>query len=348
MSDERRRPDGAGRGPRRGRLSAEVERGPRAGRPRRGARVDDPLPRPPVSREPRDAPGGGGGDTAARAPSRARRRRGRRAAGRASRRARPRPSRAPAGASGRRRRATWASSPRGGESGATTVAATMAIAAAAGIRVFATGRHRRSTPRRGGDVRRLGRPPRALAHARRRRRVGGEGGPRPPEDARGARDARRPGPRLRHLASSPRSGSAARGSRSRSAATTPRKWPGSSVAHWEWPCRGRRPRREPGPDGGGARARTAWTEAIERSLAAAREAGVTGKEVTPFLLARLAEETEGRSLDGEPRARRLERRRRGARSLRRSLPPRPAPLTPDPGGTRVPDGGPRDSRCWYS
>jgi pseudouridine-5'-phosphate glycosidase len=37
-------------------------------------------------------------------------------------------------------------------------------------------------------------------------------------------------------------------------------------------------------------------EAIERSLSAARDAGVRGKEVTPFLLARLADETEGRSV----------------------------------------------------
>ena len=36
--------------------------------------------------------------------------------------------------------------------------------------------------------------------------------------------------------------------------------------------------------------------AIERSLAAAREQGVAGKAVTPFLLARLAEETAGRTL----------------------------------------------------
>jgi pseudouridine-5'-phosphate glycosidase len=36
--------------------------------------------------------------------------------------------------------------------------------------------------------------------------------------------------------------------------------------------------------------------AIERSLEAARAQGVAGKAVTPFLLARLAEETSGRTL----------------------------------------------------
>ena len=60
-------------------------------------------------------------------------------------------------------------------------------------------RHRRGASRGLGDIRRFGRPPRALSYARRRRRFGRQGGPRPPEDAGGAGDARRSGPRVRHL-----------------------------------------------------------------------------------------------------------------------------------------------------
>jgi pseudouridine-5'-phosphate glycosidase len=45
-----------------------------------------------------------------------------------------------------------------------------------------------------------------------------------------------------------------------------------------------------------ALAREDVDEAIDRSLQAAQASGITGKAVTPFLLARLAEETGGRTL----------------------------------------------------
>jgi pseudouridine-5'-phosphate glycosidase len=66
-------------------------------------------------------------------------------------------------------------------------------------------------------------------------------------------------------------------------------------AHWAWSSSGGVLVVNPIPTEA-ALPREAVDEAIERSLAAARESGVSGKGVTPFLLARLAEETEGRSL----------------------------------------------------
>jgi pseudouridine-5'-phosphate glycosidase len=67
------------------------------------------------------------------------------------------------------------------------------------------------------------------------------------------------------------------------------------LAHWRWPASGGVLVANPPPEAA-ALAREDVEGAIERSLAAAREAGVSGKAVTPFLLARLAEETGGRSL----------------------------------------------------
>ena len=67
------------------------------------------------------------------------------------------------------------------------------------------------------------------------------------------------------------------------------------LAHWAWPASGGVLVANPVPEEA-ALPREAVDSAIERSLEAARAAGVAGKAVTPFLLARLAEETAGRTL----------------------------------------------------
>jgi pseudouridine-5'-phosphate glycosidase len=67
------------------------------------------------------------------------------------------------------------------------------------------------------------------------------------------------------------------------------------LAHWGWSSAGGVLVANPVPEEA-ALPREEMESVIERSLAAAGAAGVTGKEVTPFLLSRLAEETAGRSL----------------------------------------------------
>jgi pseudouridine-5'-phosphate glycosidase len=67
------------------------------------------------------------------------------------------------------------------------------------------------------------------------------------------------------------------------------------LAHWGWPSAGGVLVANPVPEES-ALPRDEMESVIERSLAAAREAGVTGKDVTPFLLSRLAGETSGKSL----------------------------------------------------
>lgn len=67
------------------------------------------------------------------------------------------------------------------------------------------------------------------------------------------------------------------------------------LAHWAWPSAGGVLVANPVPEEA-ALPREEMEEVIGRSLAAARAAGVTGKEVTPFLLSRLADETAGKSL----------------------------------------------------
>jgi pseudouridine-5'-phosphate glycosidase len=67
------------------------------------------------------------------------------------------------------------------------------------------------------------------------------------------------------------------------------------LAHWAWPSAGGVLVANPVPEGA-ALPREEMEGVIERSLAAARAAGVTGKEVTPFLLSLLAGETAGKSL----------------------------------------------------
>ncbi len=68
-----------------------------------------------------------------------------------------------------------------------------------------------------------------------------------------------------------------------------------ALAHWSWPAAGGVLVANPVPREA-ALAKEDVEEAIERSLAAAREEGVAGKAVTPYLLARLAKETGGRTL----------------------------------------------------
>ena len=67
------------------------------------------------------------------------------------------------------------------------------------------------------------------------------------------------------------------------------------LAHWAWPSAGGVLVANPVPEEA-ALPREEMEGLIERSLAEARVAGVIGKEVTPFLLSRLAEETAGKSL----------------------------------------------------
>jgi pseudouridine-5'-phosphate glycosidase len=67
------------------------------------------------------------------------------------------------------------------------------------------------------------------------------------------------------------------------------------LAHWSWPRAGGVLVANPVP-WEAALAKRDVEEAIERCLAAARETGIAGKAVTPWLLARLAEETGGRTL----------------------------------------------------
>jgi pseudouridine-5'-phosphate glycosidase len=67
------------------------------------------------------------------------------------------------------------------------------------------------------------------------------------------------------------------------------------LAHWAWPSAGGVLVANPVPVEA-ALAREDVDDAIDRSLLAARASGITGKAVTPFLLARLAEETGGRTL----------------------------------------------------
>ena len=180
------------------------------------------------------------------------------------------------------------------ESGATTVAATMAIAAAAGIRVFATGgiggvhRGAAETFDVSADLLELGRTRVAVVAA----------------GAKAVLDLPRTLEALETLgvpvvgfgtselpAFWVRSSGLPLEVRCDDAAELARL----ARAHWAWPSGGGILVANPVP-AEAALLREAVDGAIERSLAAAREQGVAGKAVTPFLLARLAEETGGRTL----------------------------------------------------
>lgn len=180
------------------------------------------------------------------------------------------------------------------ESGATTVAATMAIAAAAGIRVFATGgiggvhRGAEETFDVSADLLELGRTRVAVVAA----------------GAKAVLDLPKTLEALETL------GVPVLGF---GTSELPAFWVRSSGlrldvrcddaesvaailrAHWAWPAAGGVLVANPVPPEA-ALPREAVDGAIERSLDAARAAGVAGKEVTPFLLSRLAEETRGRTL----------------------------------------------------
>lgn len=180
------------------------------------------------------------------------------------------------------------------QSGATTVAATMAIAAAAGIRVFATGgiggvhRGASETFDVSADLHELSRT-RVVVVA---------------SGAKAILDLPKTLEALETL------GVPVYGFRT---ADFPAFWVDGSglpledccddagevaravLAHWAWPSAGGVLVANPVPVES-ALERADVDEAIDRSLAAARAEGVTGKAVTPFLLARIAGETDGRTL----------------------------------------------------
>ena len=181
-----------------------------------------------------------------------------------------------------------------GESGATTVAATMAIAAAAGIRVFATGgiggvhRGAEETFDVSADLLELSRTRVVVVAA----------------GAKAVLDLPKTLEALETL------GVLVVGF---GTAELPAFWMRGSglplevvcddaaevsrlaAAHWAWPSSGGILVANPVP-AAAALPREVVEGAIERSLAAACAEGVVGKAVTPFLLARLAEETGGRTL----------------------------------------------------
>jgi pseudouridine-5'-phosphate glycosidase len=181
-----------------------------------------------------------------------------------------------------------------GESGATTVAATMAIAAAAGIRVFATGgvggvhRGAAETFDVSADLLELSRTRVAVVAA----------------GAKAVLDLPKTLEALETLGvpvvgfgtpELPAFWSRSSGLPLEVRCDGPADVARLLAAHWAWPSSGGVLVANPCPEEAALPAAEVEA-AIGRSLAAARAAGVAGKEVTPFLLARLAEETAGRSL----------------------------------------------------
>jgi len=181
-----------------------------------------------------------------------------------------------------------------GESGATTVAATMAVAAAAGIRVFATGgiggvhRGAESTFDVSADLLELGRTRVVVVAA----------------GAKAVLDLPKTLEVLETLgvpvvgfgtSELPAFWVRGSGLPLEVRCDDPAEVARLARAHWAWPASGGVLVANPVP-AEAALPREAVVGAIERSLAAARDLGVAGKAVTPFLLARLAEETGGRTL----------------------------------------------------
>ncbi|MFN7987151.1 MAG: pseudouridine-5'-phosphate glycosidase [Thermoanaerobaculia bacterium] len=180
------------------------------------------------------------------------------------------------------------------ESGATTVAATMAIAAAAGIRVFATGgiggvhRGAEETFDVSADLLELGRTRVAVVAA----------GAKAVLDLPKTLEALETlGVPVLGFGTSELPAFWVRGSGLPLdvRCDDPEAVAAILRAHWAWPAAGGVLVANPVP-AEAALPGEAVDGAIERSLEAARAAGVSGKEVTPFLLARLAEETGGRTL----------------------------------------------------
>jgi len=180
------------------------------------------------------------------------------------------------------------------ESGATTVAATMAIAAAAGIRVFATGgiggvhRGAESTFDVSADLLELSRTRVAVVAA----------------GAKAVLDLPKTLEALETLgvpvvgfgtSELPAFWVRSSGLPLEARCDDPVEVARLARAHWAWPASGGVLVANPVP-AEAALPREAVDDAIERSLAAAREQGIAGKAVTPFLLARLAGETAGRTL----------------------------------------------------
>lgn len=181
-----------------------------------------------------------------------------------------------------------------GESGATTVAATMAIAAAAGIRVFATGgiggvhRGAEATFDVSADLVELGRTRVVVVAA----------GVKAVLDLPKTLEALETlGVPVVGFGTSELPAFWVRGSGLplEVRCDDPAEVARLARAHWAWPSGGGILLANPVP-ADAALPREAVDGAIERSLAAAREQGIAGKAVTPFLLARLAEETAGRTL----------------------------------------------------
>jgi len=181
-----------------------------------------------------------------------------------------------------------------GESGATTVAATMAIAAASGIRVFATGgiggvhRGAGETFDVSADLLELSRTRVVVVAA----------------GAKAVLDLPKTLEALETLgvpvigfgtAELPAFWMRSSGLQLEVRCDDADEVAGLVAAHWAWPASGGLLVANPVP-AEAALPREVVEGAIERSLSAAREQGVAGKAVTPFLLARLAEETEGRTL----------------------------------------------------
>lgn len=181
-----------------------------------------------------------------------------------------------------------------GASGATTVAATMAVAAAAGIRVFATGgiggvhRGAAETFDVSADLLELARTRVAVVAA------GAKAILDLPKTLEALETLGVPvvGYRTSELPAFWVSGS---GLPLEVRCDEPHEVARLLRAHWCWPSSGGALVANPIPPEA-ALEREAVEAAIERSLAAARANGVEGKAVTPFLLARLAAETGGRTL----------------------------------------------------
>lgn len=181
-----------------------------------------------------------------------------------------------------------------GESGATTVAATMAIAAAAGIRVFATGgiggvhRGAAETFDVSADLLELARTRVAVVAA------GAKAVLDLPKTLEALETLGVPvvGFRTSELPAFWVRGS---GLELEVRCDDPAEVVRLLLSHWTWPSSGGVLVANPIP-ADAALSRESVDGAIQRCLEAARVQGVAGKAVTPFLLARLAEETGGRTL----------------------------------------------------
>ena len=180
------------------------------------------------------------------------------------------------------------------ESGATTVAATMAIASAAGIRVFATGGiggvHR-------GVAQTFDVSADLLELSRTRVAVVASGAKAVLDLPKTLEALETLGVPVLGFGTSEFPAFWIRGSGLplEVCCDDAREVAGVVLAHWSWPVAGGVLVANPVPVEA-ALAKEDVDEAIERSLAAAQAAGVTGKAVTPYLLARLAEETGGRTV----------------------------------------------------